>query len=78
MPTTQFDSILKNSQEAFLKYRQVPGEAKARFLEAIATEIEGLGSVLISKAMEETNLPEVRLVSERGRTCINFVSSLRW
>ena len=69
MPTTQFDSILKNSQEAFLKYRQVPGEAKARFLEAIATEIEGLGSVLISKAMEETNLLEVRLVSERGRTC---------
>jgi hypothetical protein len=50
-------------------YRRVAGTQKAVFLEAIAKQIEALGSELIKKAMEETNLPEARLIGERGRTC---------
>ncbi len=63
------DTVLLQSREAFLQYRTRSGMARANFLEAIASEIEALGDPLIQKAMEETNLPEVRLIGERGRTC---------
>ena len=56
------------SAEAFKKYRKVSGKNKAIFLRAIAEEIEGLGMDLIRTAMQETNLPEGRLLGERGRT----------
>ncbi len=65
----EIDGVLKNAQDAFLKYKRVSGIAKAAFLEAIAAEIEALGSDLILEAMKETNLPEARLMGERGRTC---------
>jgi 2,5-dioxopentanoate dehydrogenase len=65
----EIDGVLKKSQEAFLLYKRVTGVAKAAFLEAIASEIEALGDVLVHKAMEETNLPEGRLAGERARTC---------
>ncbi len=63
------DTILHQSREAFYQYRTRSGASKAAFLEAIAKEIEALGDPLIRKAMEETNLPEPRLVGERARTC---------
>jgi len=63
------DKIVRQSREAFSQYRSRSGAAKATFLEAIASEIEALGDLLIRKAMEETNLPEPRLVGERARTC---------
>lgn len=63
------DGVLRRSREAFLVYRNRTGAQKARFLETIASEIEALGDPLIRKAMEETNLPEARLLGERGRTC---------
>lgn len=65
----EIDVALKQSQAALINYRQVTGARKSLFLEAIATEIEALGEGLISQAMAETNLPESRLVGERGRTC---------
>jgi len=65
----EIDQVMGRAQEAFLQYRRVSGTLKSAFLEAIASEIEGLGPALISKAMEETNLPEARLIGERGRTC---------
>jgi len=37
-------------------------------LRAVADEIEALGNELVQTAMRETNLPEARVVSERGRT----------
>ncbi len=40
----------------------------APFLECIAGEIEALGDALITRAAEETGLPEARLLGERGRT----------
>jgi len=65
----EIDQVLERSHQAFLNYRHVPGPTKALFLEAIASEIEALGSALVQQAMEETNLPEARLTGERGRTC---------
>ncbi|UXE68167.1 MAG: aldehyde dehydrogenase (NADP(+)) [Chryseotalea sp. WA131a] len=66
---TQTDTILRASHTAFQQYKKVTGTDKAIFLDALAAEIEALGQPLIAKAMEETNLPEARLVGERGRTC---------
>jgi 2,5-dioxopentanoate dehydrogenase len=60
--------VMLQSAEAFKKYRKVSGKDKAIFLRAIAEEIEGLGMDLIYTAMQETNLPEGRLLGERGRT----------
>src|SRR5713226_10607220 len=56
------------AEEAFAEYRRQPAEAIAKFLEAIAAGLEGLGQELIARAHAETALPEPRLLSERGRT----------
>lgn len=60
-------SELANS--AFDSYRETSLEARATFLETIASEIEALGDVLIDRAMAESGLPRARLEGERGRTC---------
>jgi NADP-dependent aldehyde dehydrogenase len=62
------NSIMVQSAEAFKKYRKFSGKQKAIFLRAIAEEIEALGIDLIHTAMQESNLPEGRLIGERGRT----------
>jgi len=53
---------------AFDLYRETEPSARATFLEAIATEIEAIGDVLIETAMAESGLPRARLEGERGRT----------
>jgi 2,5-dioxopentanoate dehydrogenase len=62
------NDVMLQAAEAFKKYRKVSGRNKAIFLRAIAEEIEGLGMELIQTAMKEANLPEARLLGERGRT----------
>lgn len=62
------DQALKEAQQAFLTYKNFDGKRKADFLRGIAKEIEALGDTLVKTAMEETNLPEARIISERGRT----------
>ena len=62
------NSVMFQSAEAFKKYRKFSGKQKATFLRVIAEEIEALGMELIQTAMQEANLPEGRLVGERGRT----------
>ncbi|PWK27335.1 NADP-dependent aldehyde dehydrogenase [Arcicella aurantiaca] len=64
----QVNDIMLQAAEAFKKYRKISGKEKAVFLRTIADEIEALGMELIQTAMEETNLPEARLLGERGRT----------
>ncbi len=54
---------------AFDVYRETAPEARAAFLEAIASQIEALGDALIERAMAESALPRPRLEGERGRTC---------
>jgi NADP-dependent aldehyde dehydrogenase len=54
--------------EAFDAYRETAPETRARFLEAVAEAILGLGDGLIVRAMAESGLPRGRLEGERGRT----------
>ena len=63
---------------AFEKYRTCTPEQKAVFLETISEEIVALGDELINRAMQETGLPEGRLLGERGRTTgqLNFFADL--
>ncbi len=49
-------------------YGTTDPETRATFLEAIASEIEGIGDELIVRAMRESGLPRPRLEGERGRT----------
>lgn len=49
-------------------WSQTAPELRARFLDAIAAEMEALGSDLIQTAKQETNLDEARLTGERMRT----------
>lgn len=55
--------------DAFDDYRETSLEARATFLETIASEIEAIGDELIERAMAESGLPRARLEGERGRTC---------
>ncbi|WP_018150853.1 aldehyde dehydrogenase (NADP(+)) [Leeia oryzae] len=54
---------------AFDSYRETTLEARARFLETIADEIEALGDELIDRTVAESGLPRARIQGERGRTC---------
>lgn len=64
----QLDEACALSAASFDAYRNLPKETRARFLEAIATNILELGDPLIVRAMAETGLPRARLEGERGRT----------
>ncbi|KPQ25958.1 MAG: NADP-dependent aldehyde dehydrogenase [Halomonas sp. HL-48] len=57
------------AEAAFDTYRETSLEARATFLETIASEIEATGSELVERAMAETGLPQARIEGERGRTC---------
>ncbi|MHA6721708.1 aldehyde dehydrogenase (NADP(+)) [Sphingomonas sp. RS2018] len=54
--------------EAAATYAATDLEARATFLEGIATAIEAIGDELIVRAMAESGLPRARLDGERGRT----------
>ena len=56
------------AQGAFDAFRETHDEARAVFLEAIAANIEALGSALIERAHAESALPIARLEGERART----------
>lgn len=62
------NAAMQEAHIAFLSYKNFSGKKKAEFLRAIADEIEALGQQLVATAMRETNLPEARIINERGRT----------
>ncbi len=62
------DTVLSQAALAQQHFRETSVAERAAFLEAIAAEIEALGPALIETTMQETNLPEARLLGERGRT----------
>ncbi len=64
----EVDEALQKADSAFEQYRLISGNDKARFLDRIAEEILSLGDELVQKAVEESGLPEGRIVGERGRT----------
>jgi NADP-dependent aldehyde dehydrogenase len=64
----QVNTALNEAQIAFLSFKNLNGKQKGKFLRAIADEIELLGQELVQVTMRETNLPEARIINERGRT----------
>jgi alpha-ketoglutaric semialdehyde dehydrogenase len=54
--------------EAFASFSRLEPEAHAAFLDSIADEIEAIGDALIEQGMQETGLPQPRLLGERART----------
>lgn len=65
----EVNKAVQKAQEAWKVYRSTSGAQKAQFLRTIASEIEGLGEQLISRACKESGLPSGRITGERGRTC---------
>ncbi|HDR8923241.1 TPA: aldehyde dehydrogenase (NADP(+)) [Burkholderia contaminans] len=53
---------------AFDRYRETSLEARAQFLEAIASNILELGDALVERCVAESGLPRARVEGERGRT----------
>ncbi|MCJ7994555.1 aldehyde dehydrogenase (NADP(+)) [Rhizobium cremeum] len=62
------DQAAKAAEEAFETYGYSSRESRAAFLEAIAEEIDARGDAITEIAMQESGLPEARLIGERGRT----------
>jgi NADP-dependent aldehyde dehydrogenase len=56
------------AEAAFASYSATGPEERAKFLEAIADNLEGLGDALLERGVQETGLPTARLTGERGRT----------
>ncbi|MFT5882989.1 MAG: alpha-ketoglutaric semialdehyde dehydrogenase [Crocinitomicaceae bacterium] len=57
------------ASEAFHTYRNNSGKNKAKFLSAIADNIEAVIEDLVARMPLETGLPEMRVRGEAGRTC---------
>ncbi len=66
--TGEVDRACRLAARAFTGYRALAPDERARFLEAIADAIMGLGDELIERAHLESALPRERLSGERGRT----------
>lgn len=62
------DRAANAAEAAFAAYSQTPREDRARFLEAVADQIEARAEAITLIGTQETGLPEARLQGERGRT----------
>jgi 2,5-dioxopentanoate dehydrogenase len=67
--SAEVDEAAQLADKAFVSYSQTSGAERAKFLRKIAENIEGLADTLISRAVQETGLPEGRIRTETGRTC---------
>lgn len=64
----EVDAAARAAEAAFPAYNALSPERRARFLDAIATELEALGDDFIAIVCRETALPAARIQGERGRT----------
>ena len=64
----EVDRAVEAAEEAFLTYGWTTRDARAKFLDTIADEIEARGDDITRLGTAETGLPEARLEGERGRT----------
>ena len=62
------DRACQAAEAAFWDYGYSSREDRARFLDAIAEEIEARAAAITEIATQESGLPEARLQGERGRT----------
>jgi len=65
----EVDKAAQLADQAFESFSQTSGAQRGRFLRKIAENIEALGDTLITRATQETGLPEGRIRTETGRTC---------
>ncbi len=65
---TIVNKALEDSVKAFKIFRNLSGKERAVFLRVIGEEIINLGDELVQTCVKETNLPEGRIIGERGRT----------
>ncbi len=70
----ELDKILGKADQAFRIYKKMSLKQRADFMRVIGEEIMALGDELIHTAARETNLPEARLIGERGRTVFQLTS----
>lgn len=70
----EIDQVLETAWQAFHQYRKCSLKERARFMRAIAAELENAGDELVHTAMRETNLPEARIRGERARTMFQLTS----
>ena len=64
----EIDQAIHKAHIAAAAYKRISYIKRAEFLEKIADEIMAIGPELISITMQESNLPEARLLGERDRT----------
>lgn len=64
----EINEAIEKANAAFPVYKKLSYTQRALFLERIADEIMAIGPELIQATMQESNLPEARLLGERDRT----------
>lgn len=64
----EINTVMEEAWRAFHQYRRMPLKTRADFMRAIGEELKNMEDELVQTAMNETNLPEVRLKGELGRT----------
>lgn len=62
------DAAVTAAEAAFLSFSALSRNERARFLEAIADQIDARGDAITEIGTQETGLPAARLIGERGRT----------
>lgn len=65
----EVEQALKMAKAAFFEYSELSGEARARFLRAIADNLEASLPDLLVRMPQETGLPDGRVQGETARTC---------
>ncbi|MCV6591979.1 MAG: aldehyde dehydrogenase (NADP(+)) [Silicimonas sp.] len=66
--TSDVDRAVEGAEAAFASFGWSSRESRAAFLRKIADEIDARGDAITEIGMQETGLPEARLIGERGRT----------
>jgi len=66
--TEEINAVMEKAWIAFQEYRKFSLKQRARFMHAVAKELEDLDNELLQIAHEETHLPEPRLKNEKART----------
>ena len=64
----EVDHAATAAASAYPAYRALSAERRARFLDAIADELDALGDDFVAVVCRETALPAGRILGERGRT----------
>ncbi len=64
----QINHAALRAQDCFLEYKSTNSQQRATFLQTIAQQLEENRAEIVSRAMLESGLPEMRLNGELGRT----------